>query len=360
MFPAGPEAEAGLERVLVTAGLGPAGLGPSRVELVPAARLSVRVVGPVACRLGEELGLRVVVRGAGSGRLKVALAGSRRWQEVGGGPAEVAVGPGAWRRVVRVAVRVLHPGRVAVRAIARWRGISATGALEVAVAERGFPASLHSSVQLGLGRNSYSLQTFSVAALGDNTVTLSLSSDRLGPPLPAPALPSLNCEAAAARLATLVHHLSYAGHRRRQPAASWPAQLVAAYQELISCQHPAGGFSFHFGSPVLSVWVTAVAVDALGRAAREPACRGLAVDSRAVAAGAGWLVARQGAGGEWGEGELFPDQEQAPVEFQPTAVTAQVVATLASLGPGQKVRCPFTCSALSADLALHCTALYSL
>ena len=47
-----------------------------------------------------------------------------------------------------------------------------------------------------------------------------------------------------------------------------------AYQELLSCQDPSGGFSYHFGSKVRSIWVTAVAVDALARAARDllPRC----------------------------------------------------------------------------------------
>ena len=42
-----------------------------------------------------------------------------------------------------------------------------------------------------------------------------------------------------------------------------------AYQELLSCQDPSGGFSYHFGSNVRSIWVTAVAVDTLARAARD-------------------------------------------------------------------------------------------
>ena len=94
-----------------------------------------------------------------------------------------------------------------------------------------------------------------------------------------------------------------------------------------------------------------------------------------MTSGANWLLERQGSGGEWGEVEMFPDLDQvdraskcwgplkanicwvpnkfyhiklpsvphqlfqAPVEFQPTAVTAQVVITLASLDYQQKVSC---------------------
>ena len=97
-----------------------------------------------------------------------------------------------------------------------------------------------------------------------------------------------------------------------------------------------------------------------------------------MTSGATWLLERQGSEGEWGEAEMFPDLDQvrillksnvpqnnlsskfcmipsmallpflsghvhkspkpqAPVEFQPTAVTAQVVITLASLDHQQKV-----------------------
>ena len=108
---------------------------------------------------------------------------------------------------------------------------------------------------------------------------------------------------------------------------------------------------------------------------------GLSVDPSTVRSGATWLLERQGSQGEWGEAEMFPDldqvwfsrrftfthanlvymflgvsklldiikgpmswslvpnlKSQAPVEFQPTAVTAQVVITLASLDHKQKVR----------------------
>ena len=106
---------------------------------------------------------------------------------------------------------------------------------------------------------------------------------------------------------------------------------------------------------------------------------GLSVDPSTVRSGATWLLERQGSQGEWGEAEMFPDldqvwfsrrftfthanlvymflgvsklldtpmslvtsitnlKSQAPVEFQPTAVTAQVVITLASLDHQQKVR----------------------
>ena len=88
---------------------------------------------------------------------------------------------------------------------------------------------------------------------------------------------------------------------------------------------------------VASVWVTAVAVESLARAAREVPDTGLRVDPRAVEEGLVWLLDHHGSGGEWGEGEMFPDLDQAPVEFQPTAVTAQVVITLASLDRQQKV-----------------------
>ena len=296
-------------------------------------------MGAGTCRLGEELHLQVVVLGERAGVLRLALPRSPQWQEVGGGQVVLEVEEGVWRRVVRVVVRVLRLGKITVVAEARLRSAVFHGALEVEVTERGFPSTLHSSLQLGLDHNSYSVQTFSVADLGENTVILSISGDHLGPPLPTSIHPSSTCEEAAARLASLLHHHTYRSRSQGRLEDHWPADMNTAYQELVSCQHPSGGFSFHFGSLVLSVWVTAVAVETLALAARKEV-EGLVVDEGLVVAGVEWLMGRQGSEGEWGEGDMFPDLDQAPVELQPTSVTAQVVVTLASLSEEQMVNIP--------------------
>ena len=70
-------------------------------------------------------------------------------------------------------------------------------------------------------------------------------------------------------LTTLVHHFNFRISTRRKLEPGWGGQMHLAYQELLSCQDPSGGFSYHFGSTVRSVWVTAVAVDTLARAARD-------------------------------------------------------------------------------------------
>ena len=210
----------------------------------------------------------------------MALLPGRGWSEVEGGPVELKVDEdGRWHRVVRFAVRVLLVGNLEVCANVAFRGVVATSVAVVEVGERGFPTNHHSSIQLSLTHNSYSLQTFSVAALGDNTVTLSLAGDRLGPPLSPPtslssSSSSPNCEASASLLATLVHHFNLRSSTRRKLEPGWGGEMHEAYQELLSCQDTSGGFSYHFGSNVRSIWVTAVAVDALARAARDllPRC----------------------------------------------------------------------------------------
>ena len=154
----------------------------------------------------------------------------------------------SWHKVLRFAVRVLLVGKLEVRTNVAFRGVVATSLAEVEVEERGFPTTQHSSIQLSLTHNSYDLQTFSVAALGDNTVTLSLAGDRLGPPLspPSSSSSSPNCEASASLLATLVHHFNLRSSTRRKLEPGWGGQMHNAYQELLSCQDTTGGFFYHF------------------------------------------------------------------------------------------------------------------
>ena len=181
--------------------------------------------------------------------LRMSLLPGRGWSEVEGGPVAINVDEdGSWHRLVRFAVRVLLVGNLEVRANVAFGGVVAASVAVVEVAERGFPTTHHSSIQLSLSHNSYSLQTFSVAALGDNTVTLSLAGDRLGPPLspPSSSASSPNCEASASLLATLVHHFNLRSSTRRKLEPGWGGQMHNAYQELLSCQDSTGGFSYHF------------------------------------------------------------------------------------------------------------------
>ena len=234
--------------VKVTSQLDQAGLPTTWVEEVPTPSLSLKLVGVSNCLLGEEVSLQVVVRGEGRGVLRMALLPGRGWSEVEGGPVEVKVEEdSSWHRVFRFAVRVLLVGKLEVRANVAFRGVVATSLAEVEVEERGFPTTQHSSIQLSLTHNSYSLQTFSVAALGDNTVTLSLAGDRLGPPLspPSSSSSSPNCEASASLLATLVHHFNLRSSTRRKLEPGWGGQMHNAYQELLSCQDTTGGFYYH-------------------------------------------------------------------------------------------------------------------
>ena len=214
--------------LMVTSLLNKAGLPTTLVEEVPSPSLSLHLVGVSNCLLGEEVGLQAVVRGDGRGVLRMALLPGRGWSEVEGGPVEMKVDEdSSWHRVVRFAVRVLLVGKLEIRANVAFRGVVATSLAEVEVAERGFPTTQHSSIQLSLTHNSYSLQTFSVAALGDNTVTLSLAGDRLGPPLSQPpsfsssSFSSPNCEASASLLATLVHHFNLRSSTRRKLEPGW-------------------------------------------------------------------------------------------------------------------------------------------
>ena len=248
MFPSGRMKTTGRE-VKVTSQLDQAGLPTTWVEEVPTPSLSLKLVGVSNCLLGEEVSLQVVVRGEGRGVLRMALLPGRGWSEVEGGPVELKVEEdSSWHRVFRFAVRVLLVGKLEVRANVAFRGVVATSLAEVEVAERGFPTTQHSSIQLSLTHNSYSLQTFSVAALGDNTVTLSLAGDRLGPPLspPSSSSSSPNCEASASLLATLVHHFNLRSSTRRKLEPGWGGQMHNAYQELLSCQDTTGGFFYHF------------------------------------------------------------------------------------------------------------------
>ena len=259
-------------KVMVTSQLDQAGLPTTLVEEVPMPSLSLRMVGVAKCLLGEEVSLQAVVRGVGRGTLRMALLPGRGWSEVQGGPVLMEVDEdGNWYKVLRFAVRVLLVGNLEVPANVAFNGVVVTSVAEVKVLERGFPTTHHSSIQLSLSHNSYSLQTFAVSALGDNTVTLSMAGDRLGPPLPPPPAwsSSSNCEASASMLATLVHHFNFRISTRRKLEPGWGGQMHLAYQELLSCQDPSGGFSYHFGSTVRSVWVTAVAVDTLARAGRD-------------------------------------------------------------------------------------------
>ena len=259
-------------KVMVTSQLDQAGLPTTLVEEVPMPSLSLRLVGVAKCLLGEEVSLQAVVRGVGRGTLRMALLPGRGWSEVQGGPVLMEVDEDRhWHRVLRFAVRVLLVGNLEVRANVAFNGVVVTSVAEVRVLERGFPTTHHSSIQLSLSHNSYSLQTFAVSALGDNTVTLSMAGDRLGPHLPPPTAwsSSSNCEASASMLATLIHHFNFRISTRRKLEPGWGGQMHLAYQELLSCQDPSGGFSYHFGSTVRSVWVTAVAVDTLARAARD-------------------------------------------------------------------------------------------
>ena len=270
MFPGRTESTG--SKVMVTSQLDQAGLPTTLVEEVPMPSLSLRLVGVANCLLGEEVSLQAVVRGVGRGTLRMALLPGRGWSEVQGGPVLMEVDEDRhWHRVLRFAVRVLLVGNLEVRANVAFNGVVVTSVAEVKVLERGFPTTHHSSIQLSLSHNSYSLQTFAVSALGDNTVTLSMAGDRLGPPLPPPPAwsSSSNCEASASMLATLVHHFNFRISTRRKLEPGWGGQMHLAYQELLSCQDPSGGFSYHFGSTVRSVWVTAVAVDTLARAARD-------------------------------------------------------------------------------------------
>ena len=266
--------------------------------------------------------------------VRVQLPPSPHYTAVRDSKVEVEVEEeGEWHRVVRMAVRLLRVGRVAVRVEVEVGGSTTRSTAEVEVEERGRAATLHSSLQLGLGHNSYSRQAFLVPPLGANTVqvvpssssTFSSSSssssssfsqvvvagDRLGPPLPPPAHPSLNCEESAARLASLLTHTTYLEAVRREVPQRWGEEMATSHQELLACQLPSGAFTFHFHSSTASVWVTSVAAGALARAGRGAAGRlGAGAGQGSLGAALAWLLRRQGEEGEWGEDAMFPDLHQ--------------------------------------------------
>ena len=324
-------------RVRVTSRVPATGLGETWVQEVGRREeVEVRVVTVKHARLGEEVGLRVVVRGRRSGVVRVQLPPSPHYTEVRESKVEVEVEEeGEWHRVVRMAVRLLRVGRVTVRVEVEVGGRSTRGGAEVEVEERGRAATLHSSLQLGLGHHSYSRQAFLVPPLGTNTVQVVPSSsssspsspssssssssssqvmvagDRLGPPLPPPPHPSINCEESAARLASLLTHTSYLEAVRREVPRRWEEEAATCHQELLSCQLPSGAFTFHFHSSVASVWVTSVAAGALARAGRGAAGRrGAGAGQGSLGAALAWLLRRQGEEGEWGEDAMFPDLDQ--------------------------------------------------
>ena len=58
---------------------------------------------------------------------------------------------------------------------------------------------------------------------------------------------------------------------------------------------------------------------------------GFSADRQVVKLAVEWISKQQSNDGSFHEGEIYPDPNQAPVEFQKISVTSQVVITLASL-----------------------------
>ena len=81
-----------------------------------------------------------------------------------------------------------------------------------------------------------------------------------------------------------------------------------------------------------SIWLTAFVAKILDESITEVSSRfGFSADRQVVKLAVEWISKQQSNDGSFHEGEIYPDPNQAPVEFQEISVTSQVVITLAAL-----------------------------
>ena len=169
--------------------------------------LQLTVSGPGHCRVGEEVSLELTVRNPGKTDLRVVLevAESAQYQFVraegetaglGGKMVTVSVERESWRTIL-VPVRPYRLGRVEVRVSAAAGSLLTQSSHTIIVRDTGFTQSHHTSTQLDLSHNSYSLQYFTVDPLGDNSITFSVTGDMAGPFIPEELQPGVGVTVAA-------------------------------------------------------------------------------------------------------------------------------------------------------------------
>ena len=153
--------------------------------------LLLTISAPTHSRVGEEVSIEVNVKNGGDTDMEVDihLPESDQYQFVladgesvglAGKTVKVVVESNSWRTVL-VPVRPYKLGAVCVRVTASSGIFLTQSSHTITVRDTGFTQSHHTSTQLDLTHNSYSLQYFSVDPLGDNSVTFSITGDITGP-----------------------------------------------------------------------------------------------------------------------------------------------------------------------------------
>ena len=164
----------------------------SKVEVETGLQLTVS--GPKNCRVGEEISIEVNVKNEGHSDIMVDIfmPQSDKYQFVltdgeilglDGKHLQILIESSNWRTVL-VPVRPYKLGLVDVRVTVSSAGVSQSHVHSfhgMAVIDTGFTQSHHTSTQVDLSHNSYSLQYLTVDPLGDNSCTFSITGDTLGP-----------------------------------------------------------------------------------------------------------------------------------------------------------------------------------
>jgi hypothetical protein len=154
--------------------------------------LKLTVSGPKNCRVGEEISIEVNVKNEGNSDIMVDIfmPQSDKYQFVltdgeilglDGKHLQILIASSNWRTVL-VPVRPYKLGLVDVRVTGSSAGASPVHSFHgMAVRDTGFTQSHHTSTQVDLSHNSYSLQYLTVDPLGDNSCIFSITGDTLGP-----------------------------------------------------------------------------------------------------------------------------------------------------------------------------------
>ena len=150
------------------------------------------ISAPNNARVGEEISIEVNVKNTGdtdievdinipeSDQYKFVLTDDES-EGLTGKTVKVVVESDSWRTVL-VPVRPYKLGTVCVRVTASSGIFLTQSSHTMRVRDTGFTQSHHTSTQLDLTHNSYSLQYFSVDPLADNSLSFSLTGDMTGPP----------------------------------------------------------------------------------------------------------------------------------------------------------------------------------
>ena len=150
------------------------------------------ISAPNHARVGEEISIEVNVKNAGDTDIEVDIniPESDQYQfvltdgeseGVRGKTVQVVVESDSWRTVL-VPIRPYKLGTVCVRVTASSGVFLSQSSHTMRVRDTGFTQSHHTSTQLDLTHNSYSLQYFSVDPLADNSISFSMTGDMTGPP----------------------------------------------------------------------------------------------------------------------------------------------------------------------------------